>query len=403
MNLKNKIKFQTEEQVVKMLKEQSLYGKYERMNRRGKQLFMNFCTGKSLEALTYDAIFKRIFQYEKHPKRLEHFLSAILGFPVQVMKVLPVESEKMLEAGSVLIMDIVVKAVDGSIVNVEMQKSAYKFTGKRDSCYLSDLLIRQYNELKAKSREENSIFTYESMQPVYSIIILEKSYKNMLDFGDVWEHTGKMTLDSGLEMNYLQNVKYILLDIYKKVDNNIDTEKKKWVYLLSANTPEEVLKAASLSEEMFEIIVEVSQFVMDVGEVMNMFSEALYMLDRNTEKLMYDEAIENLDKVTAELDQKKEELDRTSAELNKTNAELNKTSAELNKTNAELDKTSVELNKTNAAMEQLKQEHEEVKRRSEWEKCRADVYQLLLQGKTEAMIAAQLGLSIEEIEKIKNS
>ena len=75
----------------------------------------------------------------------------------------------------------------------------------------------------------------------------------------------------------------------------------------------------------------------------------------------------------------------------------------MNKTNAELDKTSVELNKTNAAMEQLKQEHEEVKRRSEWEKCRADVYQLLLQGKTEAMIAAQLGLSIEEIEKIKNS
>lgn len=149
-----KIQFLSEHEVVEQLKKSQRFHLFENLSSRAQKDFMDFCTGKTMLPLTYDKIFKRIFNYERTPKRLEHFLSAILGFEVEILKVLPVESEKMNEAGSILVMDILVKTKEGMLIDVEMQRLPYLFNGKRVSCYLSDLIMRQYNRICAQVREE---------------------------------------------------------------------------------------------------------------------------------------------------------------------------------------------------------------------------------------------------------
>lgn len=99
---------------------------------------------------------------------------------MEILKVLPVESEKMNEAGSILMMDILVKTKAGMLIDVEMQTLPYMFNGKRVSCYLADLIMRQYNRIRAQvPEEENGNFTYGRMKPVYCLILFEQSGKNI--------------------------------------------------------------------------------------------------------------------------------------------------------------------------------------------------------------------------------
>ena len=70
------------------------------------------------------------------------------------MDVLPVESDRISEKGSLLVMDILVKLKSGAFANVEIQKVGYRFQGERCACYSSDLLMRQLSRERAKARKE---------------------------------------------------------------------------------------------------------------------------------------------------------------------------------------------------------------------------------------------------------
>ena len=102
---KQKKRFFSEEEVCDNLRRNGLFESYLSMSELGKRLFMDFCTGQNLQLLTYDSIFKYIFYRAGDYRRLEHFLTAVLGFEVQIMEVLPTESEKLVETGSILILD----------------------------------------------------------------------------------------------------------------------------------------------------------------------------------------------------------------------------------------------------------------------------------------------------------
>lgn len=97
--------------------------------------------GRGLPVL-YDVFFKYIMDPVFHPHRLERFLSAILNQKVQIKQVLPKEGIQLSREGSLVIMDIVLELEDGSVVDVEMQKVGYYFSGPRSSCYSSDLVMR---------------------------------------------------------------------------------------------------------------------------------------------------------------------------------------------------------------------------------------------------------------------
>lgn len=324
------IAFMTEQELCETLVAQGLFENYLKLREYERRLFTEFCTGQSLTLLTYDQIFKYVFNSDGSNRRLEHFLTAVLGFEVHIEQVLPLESPKLVEGGSVLCLDVLAKTEDGSCINVEMQKFPYKFCGERESCYQSDMIMRQYNLRKQEAKADRRKFDYKEMRPVYSIILLEKSYYEFLKSQDQWKHVGKMQFDTGIQLNFLENVIYIALDKFRNLEENIfdtnnqndecvvgDTELKKWMYLFSADTPERISKAAAMSEEFFDIICDVAGFCMDVGEVLNMFSEALRIMDKNTQELMYAEAMEELTEAREELAEAKEELTETKAALSR--------------------------------------------------------------------------------------
>ena len=61
-----------------------------------------------------------------------NFVSSILGMQITVVEVLSME-DTLMDGESYLIMDLVARTDDGSIVNVEIQKQGYDFPGQRMS------------------------------------------------------------------------------------------------------------------------------------------------------------------------------------------------------------------------------------------------------------------------------
>ena len=131
----------------KLREDNQLYQKYNSLNTRWKEEFLDFMSGKKTLPLTYDPIFKKLFNPEIYPERLSDLISSIISIPVTVIRALPLQ-ESILEGNALLIMDILVQLEDGSLANVEVQKIPYMFPAERMSCYSSDLVLRQYSRVK---------------------------------------------------------------------------------------------------------------------------------------------------------------------------------------------------------------------------------------------------------------
>ena len=108
----------------------------------------------------------------------------------------------MSEKGSFVIMDVLVQTEDGSYINVEMQKHGYDFTGERSTCYMSDLVMRQYNKVKS---EKGKSFSFKDMKPVYLIVLMESSSKNFKAVAPEYIHHVQYLCDTGAEVNFLAN------------------------------------------------------------------------------------------------------------------------------------------------------------------------------------------------------
>ena len=103
-----------------------------------------------------------------------------------------------------------------------------------------------------------------------------------------------------------------------------------------------------------------------------MFSEELYIMDKNMERLMVSELKEEAEQAKSELEMAKAELQEARAEKAKAAAELNDIVAERDNVIAERDKTTAERN----------------------------IFKLKCQGKTPEMISGELHLSIEYVNSV---
>ena len=130
-------------------KDASLYNDYIALSEHLQQEFLNFCTGNAGLKISYDPFFKYVFDPAIAPERLSDFLTCLIGKKVTVKRVLPNEGGRLIEEGSLLIMDILVELEDGTLSNIEIQKIAYQFPGERIDCYSSDLLLRQYSRVRS--------------------------------------------------------------------------------------------------------------------------------------------------------------------------------------------------------------------------------------------------------------
>ena len=293
-----------------------------------REEFLSICTGNKGAKMLYDSFFKEILNAEYYPERLSSLLSQIIGKKVTVKTVLPNDNTRLGDESSLVITDIVVELEDGTIANVEVQKLGYAFTGERSSCYSADLLLRQYKRVKGLKKKK---FTYKDVAPVYTIVFLESSPSDFKHFSDNYIHKFKVTSDTGLQLNMLQNFIFIPVDIFiKKLHNEgIQSELEAWLTFLGCDDPDYIANLIQEYPQFKPLYEDLYDLCLNTERVMDMFSKELQILDRNTVKYMIDELQEELDTTISELDAAKSQLDTTKSELDNTKSELDNTKSEL--------------------------------------------------------------------------
>ena len=284
------------EEVLKEIEKNVLLkNKYESWTTEQQHDFLDMCTGVRGLKLLYDGFFKEIMNPEYHPERLNDFLSQMLQREVRIVKILPTDSTRITDENSLLIMDIVVELEDGSIANLEMQKIGYLFPGQRSACYSADLLLRQYKRVKSGKKKK---FHYYDVKNVYTIVLFEKSPKEFRRFPMEPYHFFEQKSNTGLEMELLQKYLFISLDIFRKNKQNINEIKKRdaWLLLFSDDNPNVIIELIEKYPEFCRIYEEAYEICLNVERVMEMFSEELYELDKNTVQYMIDEMQDTIDR-----------------------------------------------------------------------------------------------------------
>ena len=323
-------------EALSLLKEdKTTYETFLNFSPENQEKVLSFIQGQHGLKITYDPFFNHVMSPEYHPERLESFLTALLGQPVHITNILPREGIQLADSGSLVIMDILAELTDGSLIDVEMQKIGYSFPGQRSSCYVSDLIMRQYNRIR---KEKMNKFNYRDMKPVYLIVLMEKSSKEFRQTAPFYIHRDQTIYDSGAEITSLSHTLYISLDTFHEVVQNIDTELDAWLTFLSSDAPSDIIKLVTAYPKFQEYYNDISKFRKNPKELVNMFSEALAIMDRNTELYMMTEMHDTID----ELKKQKVKLEQSNVELAQSNTELAQSNAELAQSNAVKDATITE-------------------------------------------------------------
>ena len=318
---------------------------YQRLTVDLKNRLVDFLSGTKTLPLTYDPFFKKMFNPDVHPERLEGFISSIIGRKVKIRGVLSQE-ESLLQGTSLLIMDMIVELEDGSVANVEIQKISYLFPGQRMSCYSADLLLRQYARVKG---QKGAGFTYNDLKKVYTIIIFENSPAELKKdyLKDSYVHFGSTRFDSGIAIDLLQDYYLISLDVFTK--SYYSKEKKQinnlngWLALLSTDRVDRLDELVSDYPQMESICRDMASYLDQPEEVIGMFSDALRILDENTVHYMMDEMQKQIDENTRQLDESLKELRESREQLDDTNRQLDDANRQLNDTSRQLDDANKEI------------------------------------------------------------
>ena len=347
-------------------KNTSVFSQFNSFSPEDQERIIKFLSGEATLQILYDKFFKKVMDPEVDPERVESFISALYGQKVRIVSVPPREGCMITDEGSQVIMDILVILEDGSFINIEMQRLGYLFPGERSSCYIADLLMRQYGKVRA---EKGKKFSYHDMKPVNLIVIMEQSTKEFRDVSPEYIHRRYTSYSSGADVKSLENITYISLDTFKKkAENKISSSLDAWLTFFTAEKPEEVLKLIGQYPEFLPMYQDISEFRKNPEEVIGMFSEALRIMDRNTTKYMIDDLHSQLDSLLQE--KKEAEEDLTRAKKDKAKAEEDKAKAEEDRARAEEDRARAEEDRARA--EEDRARAEEDKARAEEDRARAE-------------------------------
>ena len=303
----------------------ALNARFEALSEEAQKEFLDICTGEKGVKILYDSFFRSVMNPELYPDRLQSMLSCILGMEIASFHVLETSSFALGDVKSLVIMDIVVELLDGSIINLEVQKIGYDFPGERAACYASDLTLRQYararrDAAKRSAEEPGHKFSYHAIHPVYTIVLIEKSPSLFYRFPDQYIHRFSQKSDTGLSMELLHNYIFIPLDIFRKKHQNedISTELDAWLTFLSTEEPDEIMRLCDAFPFFKDIYRHIYEICQNTEDVMGIFSEALAELDRNTVDYMIDE----LKRSNEQLQDKNEQLQDKNEQLQDKNEQL---------------------------------------------------------------------------------
>ena len=303
-------------------RKKELEEKFDSWTAEQQEEFLNRCTGVKGHKMLRDSFFKELMNPDRHADRMNDFLSCMLGQKVKVLHELPADSTRIADESSLVIMDIVVQLEDGSIANLEMQRVGYLFPGQRSACYSADLLLRQYKRVRSEKKKK---FSYLDIKNVYTIVLFEKSPKEFKNFPDVWYHYFEQSSDTGIRLELLQKYLFIPLDIFRKSQHNKEEDRRDaWLTFFSEDDPEHLAGFIEKHPEFREMYDEAYMICRNIEEVMDMFSEELYELDKNTVQYMIDEMQDTIDEQKETIDEQKDIIDKQNQVLNQTNQTLNR-------------------------------------------------------------------------------
>lgn len=197
-----------------------VYEQFLELSEEFQEELIAFSMGVQGAKMTYDPFFKHIFNPTDHSEYLEDFLGACFNEPVEILEILPNESKRITEESSLLVADLLVRLKSGAIVNVEIQRIGYYFPGARCACYSSDLVMRQYSQIRTQRRKEKKRFSYGDVKKVYTIVLMQKSTREFYELPEEYLHYAKQTFKSGLKMDLLQEYLLVPLDIFLKLLHN---------------------------------------------------------------------------------------------------------------------------------------------------------------------------------------
>lgn len=154
--------------------DRDVYDQFLGLSEPMQKELVEFCMGVRGVKMTYDPFFKFVFDPEVNPERLEDLIGLCLG-----------------------------RLESGDFVNVEIQRFGYLFPGARCACYSSDLLMRQYSQVRARTRKEKRRFSYGDIKKVYTIVLMQQSPKEFHDHPGEYLHYARQVFNTGLNCDML--------------------------------------------------------------------------------------------------------------------------------------------------------------------------------------------------------
>lgn len=320
---------------------------YQNLNPAWQKRFMEFCTGCKTLPLLYDRIFKKIFQPDIHPERLEDLISCLLKQKVKIRDVLP--TENILTDGTLeWFMDVIVELADGSLVLVEIQKDPFYFPAERISCYSSEMLVRQYERVR---KERGKKFRFRDLKKVYTILFYEESPKEFKKNPEVFLHHAKTEMDSGVTLNFLQEYYFVALDIFQ--ESSYAKHRKKndrltgWLLFLCTESADDATALCQTYPWLTNIYLEMAEYRLKPEEVLSLFSSTLREMDISNMQYMLQDRKRKLRNLEKKLEKTETVLAETEASLAEKDASLAEKDAILAEKDAEIARLKKELSERN--------------------------------------------------------
>lgn len=134
----------------------------------------------------------------------------------------------------------------------------------------------------------------------------------------------------------LSRIKYVSLDTFHQTVHNIDNKLQAWLTFFSSDEPADIIALITAYPEFRELYDEIAEFRTNPKELINMYSEALAVADRNTIRLMIDDMQDELASLTQQVADKSSEITAKENELAEKNSEIAKKNSEIARLKAEL-------------------------------------------------------------------
>ena len=334
-----------------------------------------------------DVTFKKVFG--EHKNLIISFLNALLpldeGRQIESIEYLPAELVPRTPIDKDTSVDVRCEGTGGRQFIVEMQMN-WRASFKQRVLF---------NASKAYVRQLDKGEVYNSLQPVYSLNLVNDTFEpDIDDYYHYYRLVHYLHSDKVLEGLHL-----VFVELPKFKAKNLVEKKMQvlWLRFLTEigeatrEVPQDLIDDPHVNQAL-EIVEESAYNEAEMYAYDRFWDyasrQATIAADWKMTETKFKAAMAELDAANAELDAANAKLDETNAKLSATNAELNATNAELNAANAKLSAANAELSAANAKLDEAT------------EKLHKTVRSLKEIGMPVDQIAKVTGLAAAEIETL---